>query len=98
MSIIADVLQPDTSTTVMNFLIFFQAPVPTTPIGVNFRTLGIGMATVSFGLIGLLMAGSAFFGEQAEHAKRTWLPVTIQGLILIGITTFLMSVLVSGIT
>ncbi len=80
---------------VINF-IFFQAPA--LPTNVDFRTLGLGMAGISFGLIGLLMAGSAFFGEQAEHAKRTWLPTTIQGLILIGITTFIMTVLGSGIT
>ncbi len=96
MSIIASALPLEVSSTVINLLIFFQAP--TLPSNIDFRALGLGMAAVSFGLIGLLMAGSAFFGEQAEQAKRTWLPTTIQGLILIGITTFLMTVLGSGIT
>lgn len=95
MNMILNALPPDTSVTLLNFLTFFQAP--SLPTNIDFRLLGLGMAGVSFGLIGLLMAGAAFFGEQAEQAKRTWLPTTIQGLILIGITTFIMTVLGSGI-
>ena len=51
----------------------------------DFEGLGLLIAGVSFGLIGILMAGAAFFGDQAERAKRTWLPTTISGLVLIGI-------------
>ena len=80
---------------ILNILLLFQAPeLP----DIDFRALGLGMAAISFGLIGLLMTGAAFFGEQAEQAKRTWLPTTIQGLILIGITSFIMTVLGSSIT
>ena len=75
-------------------LFLFQTPdIP----DIDFRALGLGMAAISFGLIGLLMTGAAFFGEQAEKAKRTWLPTTIQGLILIGITTFIMTILGTAI-
>ena len=80
---------------ILNILLLFQAPeLP----DIDFRALGLGMAAISFGLIGLLMTGAAFFGEQAEQAKRTWLPTTIQGLILIGITSFIMTVLGSAIS
>lgn len=51
----------------------------------DFEGLGLLIAGVSFGLIGVLMAGAAFFGDQAERAKRTWLPTSIGGLVLIGI-------------
>lgn len=63
----------------------------------DFKALGLAMAAISFGLIGVLMAGAAFFGEAAERAKRTWLPVTIQGLILIGVSSFIMTILGSSI-
>lgn len=96
MSIIASTAILHSASIILNFIFFFQAP--DLPTNIDFRLLGLGMAGVSFGLIGLLMAGAAFFGEQAEQAKRTWLPTTIQGLILIGITTFIMTVLGSGIT
>ncbi len=80
---------------ILNLLFLFQTPqLP----NIDFRALGLGMAAISFGLIGLLMTGAAFFGEQAEQAKRTWLPTTIQGLILIGITSFIITILGSSIT
>jgi hypothetical protein len=59
----------------------------------DFGLLALGLAAVSFGLIGVLMAGAAFFGEQAERAKRTWLPTTIQGLVLVGISAFIIGIL-----
>ena len=55
------------------------------PTEFDFQGLGLLIAGVSFGLIGIIMAGAAFFGDQAERAKRTWLPTTISGLVLIGI-------------
>lgn len=55
------------------------------PSEFDFQGLGLLIAGVSFGLIGIIMAGAAFFGDQAERAKRTWLPTTISGLVLIGI-------------
>lgn len=59
----------------------------------DFQALALGFAGISFGLIGVLMTGAAFFGEQAEQAKRTWLPTTIQGLILVGVATFIIGIL-----
>ncbi len=85
-----------TVTMVKTLLIFFF-PYQEAEININFTALGLAMAAISFGLIGLLMTGAAFFGEQAEHAKRTWLPTTIQGLILIGITSFIITVLTDAI-
>ena len=62
----------------------------------DFQGLALGFAGISFGLIGVLMTGAAFFGEQAEQAKRTWLPTTIQGLILVGVSTFIIGLLGGG--
>lgn len=64
----------------------------------DFTLLALGLAAVSFGLIGVLMAGAAFFGDQAEKAKRTWLPTTIQGLVLVGISSFIVGVLSDSFT
>ena len=95
MNILATVTILANMANVLNLLFLFQAPeLP----DIDFRALGLGMAAISFGLIGLLMTGAAFFGEQAEQAKRTWLPTTIQGLILIGITSFIITILGSSIT
>ncbi|MCB0079091.1 MAG: hypothetical protein KDD73_16945 [Anaerolineales bacterium] len=59
----------------------------------DFQSLAIGLAGISFGLIGVLMAGAAFFGERSEQAKRTWLPTTIQGLVLVGVSAFIIGIL-----
>lgn len=53
----------------------------------NFQALSLVLAGVSFGFISVLLAGSALFPEQAEKAKRTWLPNVIIGLILLGISS-----------
>lgn len=59
----------------------------------DFTALAMGFAAISFGLIGVLMAGASFFGEQSERAKRTWLPTTIQGLVLVGVSAFIIGIL-----
>lgn len=53
----------------------------------DFGSLAIGLAAISLGMIGVLMAGIALFGEWAEHAKRTWLPSVIIGLVLVGVAS-----------
>lgn len=58
-----------------------------------FQEFAVGMAGISFGLIGVLMAGAAFFGERAEQAKRTWLPTTIQGLVLVMVASAMIAFL-----
>jgi hypothetical protein len=59
----------------------------------DFQTLALGLAGVSLGGIGALMAGAFLFTEQAEKAKRTWLPTTIIGLILVGVASFIIGTL-----
>lgn len=59
----------------------------------DFMGLGIGLATISFGLIGVMMIGAPLFGEAGEKAKRTWLPGVIQGLVLLGVSGFLVGLL-----
>lgn len=53
----------------------------------NFAGLAKILAGISFGLIGLIFVASWLFPEQAEVAKRSWLPNVIVGLILIGISS-----------
>ncbi len=62
----------------------------------DFSALGYGLAAISFGLIGALMAGAVLFPEMAEKAKRTWLPTVIAGLVLIGVSSFLLTSLGGG--
>jgi len=52
----------------------------------DFKGLAIVLAGISFGLIGLVMAGAAFFPEIAEQYKRH-IPTVITGLILVGVSS-----------
>ena len=52
----------------------------------DFKGLAIILATISFGLCGLMLAGSVLFPEQAEKAKRTHIPNIFIGLILVAIS------------
>ena len=47
-----------------------------------------GLAVISIGLIGVIMAGAAFFPQQAEQYKKQLLNVII-GLVLVGAATAL---------
>ena len=51
----------------------------------DFANLAVILAGISFGLIGVLLAGIAIFGEWAELAKRSWLPNVIIGLVLVAV-------------
>lgn len=59
----------------------------------DFQTLAFGLGAVSFGLAGAIMAGAAVFPEQAERAKRTWIPTTILGIVFVGVAAFIMGAL-----
>ena len=58
----------------------------------NFKALAIVFAGISFGLIGLVMAASAFFPEIAEQYKRH-IPTVITGLILVAVASTIVSAL-----
>ncbi|MEM9773386.1 MAG: hypothetical protein AAF902_02315 [Chloroflexota bacterium] len=55
----------------------------------DFAAIGIVVGTISLGIAGVILAGSALFPELAENAKRTWIPNTIIGLVVIGIASFI---------
>lgn len=49
----------------------------------DFVAMAKGLAIISIGLIGVIMAGSAFFPQEAERYKKQILNVII-GLVLVG--------------
>lgn len=57
----------------------------------DFAQLALILAGISFGMIGVLMAGVVLFSEWAERAKREYLPQVITGLILVGISSLITS-------
>ena len=57
----------------------------------DFTTLGFGLAAVSLGMIGIIFTGAVLFQEQVEKAKRTWLPYVIIGIILLGVSGFIIA-------
>ncbi len=60
------------------------------PMGFDFTALARGLAILSLGGIGVIMAGSFLFPELAERYKKQIINVVI-GLILVGISTALVS-------
>ena len=52
----------------------------------DFQTLAIALAGVSLGLIGVVMAGSAFFPQIAEQYKNQITNVIV-GVILVGVAS-----------
>lgn len=57
----------------------------------DFMPIGIIVGAISLGIAGVILAGSALFPELAENAKRTWIPNTIIGLVVIGISGFIIA-------
>ena len=58
----------------------------------DFQGLAIILAGISFGIIGAIMAGSAFWPELAERYKKN-IPTVIVGVILVGISSVLVGAL-----
>jgi len=58
----------------------------------DFAGLALGLAAISLGLAGTILAGSSLFPELAETAKRTWIPNTITGLVVVGIAAFVIGI------
>ena len=54
----------------------------------DFTAMAKGLAIVSIGLIGAIMAGSALFPQQAEQYKKQIINVIV-GLVLVGLASFL---------
>jgi len=52
----------------------------------DFIAMAKGLAVISIGLIGVIMAGAAFFPQQAEQYKKQLLNVIV-GLVLVGAAT-----------
>lgn len=59
----------------------------------DFAGLALVMAGLSFSVCGVLMVGSWLLPDIAEKAKRTWLPNTIMGLIVMGIGALIVTAL-----
>jgi len=57
----------------------------------DFSNLALALGAISLGIAGVILAGSALFPELAENAKRTWIPNTIIGLVVVGIAGFIVS-------
>lgn len=60
--------------------------------GFNFQPLAILLAGISLGLIGVALAGSAFWPEQAERYKRQ-ITTVIVGVILVTLATTIVAAL-----
>ena len=58
----------------------------------DFQTLAVALAGISLGLIGVVMAGSAFFPQIAEQYKNQITNVIV-GVILVGVASFIVSAL-----
>lgn len=56
----------------------------------DFASIARTLAGVSFGLIGVILAGSAIFKEQAQQYKKMMWDV-ILGLVLLGISSYILS-------
>ncbi len=56
----------------------------------DFKAIGLVLAGISFGLIGVFMAGGMLWPEQAEKAKKQ-VTLVIQGLIILGIGSILLA-------
>ena len=55
----------------------------------DFQTAALGVAALSLGLIGMIMAGSALWQEQAEKYKKL-IPQTIIGLVIVTVASTLL--------
>lgn len=58
----------------------------------DFQQLALVLAGVSFGLIGVMMAGGVLWPEWAERAKKLIVTV-ITGLVLIGVSSVILAAL-----
>ena len=57
----------------------------------DFQGLGVLLAGISFGLIGVIMTGSMLFPEWGERAKRQYLPNVIIGLVILGVSSLILA-------
>ena len=54
----------------------------------DFTAMAKGLAIVSFGLLGVVLAGSVLWPQQAEQYKKQIINVVV-GLVLVGLATVL---------
>lgn len=57
---------------------------------IDFRAIAIGLAVLSFGLIGIIMAGSALWPQQTQQYKKM-IPDIIIGLVIVLIASSLVA-------
>ena len=57
---------------------------------IDFRTIGVVLAGISFGLIGITMAGGMLWPEAAQKAQKQ-IQMVIQGLVIIMISGLLIA-------
>lgn len=57
----------------------------------DFPALALILAGISFGMIGVLMAGVVLFPDCAERAKREYLPQVMIGLLLVALSGLITS-------
>lgn len=54
----------------------------------DFTAMAKGLAVISIGLLGAILAGSVLWPQQAEQYKKQIINVVL-GLVLVGLATFL---------
>lgn len=62
----------------------------------NFQELAIALAAVSFGGIGVILAGAFIFPSWAERAMKQQLPLVLIGIVLVGVSGLIISSLGGG--
>lgn len=58
----------------------------------DFSSLAVGLAAISLGLVGTIMAGSMLFPEVAERYKQR-IPTILIGVVIVAVAGFILAAL-----